>query len=212
MSNGVGRPRRPRLASVSLLHVKTKTSGGKKRLTGAWSELPPLREARSGCRAVWAGAAAVTPARLVVLGGHGSAAINRGYTLSTVEALPIEEPHHPSHSPNEPANEPANEVFGGDTWLPEDGHRKGWLKKHWRNSNTHHRQFFILSHQPGRHGLWYYDHHSELDHLGLTAEARSDRRDHIAETGVQPSGIIRMGDVREVRAGLEPTRIEVVCS
>jgi hypothetical protein len=133
------------------------------------------------------------------------------YTLSTVEALPIgfaEEPHHPEPDPKEPANE----LFGGDTWLPEDGHRKGWLNKHWRKTHTHHRQFFILSHQPGRHGLWYYDHHSELDHLGFTAESQVERRDHIAEMGVQPSGIIRTGDIKDIRAGLEPTRIEVVCS
>ena len=150
-------------------------------------------------------AAAVTPARLVVLGGHGSAGVNRAYTLSTVETLAIgvpEEPHHPEahHIPGS-----SDEYFKGDTWLPEDGQRKGWLKKHWRGTHTHHHQFFVLSHQPGRHGLWYYDHQTELDHLGLSEK---DRRMRITEIGIQPAGIIHTQNIQQLRAGLTPKKIE----
>ena len=183
-----------------MLHMRITDDGG---MTGAWQALPSLKEARSGCRAVWATAAAVTPARLVVLGGHGSAGVNRAYTLSTVEALVVgvaEEPYHPYG--------PSNECFKGATWLPEDGQQKGWLTKHWRGTQTHDCQFFVLSRQPGRHGLWYYDQQTELDHLGL---GESDRRICVTEMGIQPAGIIYTEHIQQLQAGLTPTKIEIVC-
>jgi hypothetical protein len=198
--------RRPRLSSVHMLHMRVTDNGG---MTGAWQRLPSLKEARSGCRAVWTNAAAVTPARLVVLGGHGSSGVNRAYTLSTVETLAIgvaEELHHPD--PHH-LHDPSHAYFKGDTWLPTDGQRKGWLKKHWRGSHTHHHQFFVLSHQPGRHGLWYFDHQTELDHLGLSER---DRRMRVTEMGIQPAGIIHTQHIKHLRAGLTPTKIEIVCA
>ena len=64
-----------------------------------WRQLPPLREARSGCRAVWAGSGA--GGRIVVLGGHGSADINRGGTLSSVESLALGAQPAPGAGPEE---------------------------------------------------------------------------------------------------------------
>ena len=199
---GTGRmARRPRLSTVHMLHMRLTDDGG---MTGAWQVLPSLKEARSGCRAVWTNAAAVTPARLVVLGGHGSAGVNRAHTLSTVETLEVgaaEEPRHPYG--------PYNEYFKGDTWLPEDGQQTGWLTKHWRGTQTHDCQFFVLSRQPERHGLWYYDQQTELDHLGF---GESDRRVRVTDMGVQPAGIIHTKHTQQLQAGLTPTKIEIVCT
>lgn len=66
----------------------------------------------------------------------------------------------------------------------------------------------MLSHQPGRHGLWYYDHQTELDHLGLSEKKR---RMIVTEMGIQPTGIIHTRSIQHLRAGLTPTKIELVC-
>jgi hypothetical protein len=94
---GRGRERARQCAARLLTMCDGGGGSAEEEYSAAWSELPPMRTARSGCRAVWCGQPqhggfldiSDGVGRLFVMGGHGGQRTDRQYALRSVEALAL---------------------------------------------------------------------------------------------------------------------------